>query len=135
MNCRDYQQMTSRLIDLELKATASAVLFEHLGKCAQCRKFFDNLMRLNLELDKAQAPVELEKEVSVQWSRQLEGKGQLQVIRATQTRHARWRTAALLALLVLLTSLFWSSTVTRQSGDQFSDTRETARTDIPNYQP
>ena len=59
MNCRDYQQMISRLVDLELKAAASSDLFEHLGKCAQCREFFDSLTKLNMELEKGQSLTEL----------------------------------------------------------------------------
>jgi predicted anti-sigma-YlaC factor YlaD len=52
MNCGDYQHMISRLVDLDLKATASSELFVHLGKCAQCREFLDTTMKLNAELDK-----------------------------------------------------------------------------------
>jgi predicted anti-sigma-YlaC factor YlaD len=64
MNCRDYQQMISRLVDLEVKATASAALFEHLGKCAECREFLDTMMKLTAELDKAAMPQELSEEAS-----------------------------------------------------------------------
>lgn len=59
MNCRDYQQVISKFVDLELKATASAELFEHLGKCAQCREFLDTMMKLSAELDKIGTPLEL----------------------------------------------------------------------------
>jgi predicted anti-sigma-YlaC factor YlaD len=51
MNCRDYQQMISKLVDLELKATASGEVFEHLGQCAQCREFLETTMKLTAELD------------------------------------------------------------------------------------
>ena len=51
--------MISRLVDLELKASASAELFEHLGKCAQCREFLDTTMKLTAELDKIGMPPEL----------------------------------------------------------------------------
>jgi predicted anti-sigma-YlaC factor YlaD len=127
--------MISRLVDLELKATASAELFEHLGKCAQCREFFDNLMRLNLELDNAQAPVALEREIGDQLSEKLGKKRELQVIRTAQIRFDRWRTAALLALMVLITGLFWSMTLPMQSEDRFGVPRETPQTEMPNYQP
>jgi predicted anti-sigma-YlaC factor YlaD len=59
MNCRDYQQMISKLVDLELKAAASAELFEHLGKCAECRGFLDTMMKLTAELDRTGMPLEL----------------------------------------------------------------------------
>jgi predicted anti-sigma-YlaC factor YlaD len=57
MNCRDYQQMINKFLDLELKAAASGELFEHLGKCAQCREFLDTMIRLAAELDKVRMPL------------------------------------------------------------------------------
>ena len=66
MNCRDYQQMISKLVDLELKATVSSELFEHLGKCAECREFFDTLMKLTAELERIGTPLELSEATSNQ---------------------------------------------------------------------
>jgi len=59
MNCRDYQQMISKLVDLELKATVSSELFEHLGK-------FDTLMKLTAELERIGTPLELSEATSNQ---------------------------------------------------------------------
>jgi predicted anti-sigma-YlaC factor YlaD len=59
MNCVEYQRLISKFVDFELKAKASAELFEHLGKCAQCREFFETLLKLNTELEKAQLLTEL----------------------------------------------------------------------------
>jgi predicted anti-sigma-YlaC factor YlaD len=58
--------MISRLVDLELKATTSSELFEHLGRCAQCREFYDTMMKLSAELDKIGTPLELSEATSNQ---------------------------------------------------------------------
>ena len=68
MNCVEYQRMISRLVDLEAKATESKELFEHLGKCADCRAFFDTLAKLNMELEKAQLLTELAETPKNEWS-------------------------------------------------------------------
>jgi predicted anti-sigma-YlaC factor YlaD len=68
MNCVDYQRTISRLVDLEVKAAASADLFEHLGKCAECRGFLDTLTKLNMELDKSQLLTELTETPDNAWS-------------------------------------------------------------------
>ena len=68
MNCVEYQRMISRFVDLEVRATASAQLFEHLGTCAQCREFFDTLTKLNMELEKAQLLTELTETPDNVWS-------------------------------------------------------------------
>jgi predicted anti-sigma-YlaC factor YlaD len=68
MNCVEYQRMISRLVDLEVKATASAELFDHLGKCADCRAFFETLTKLNIELEKAQLLTELTETPDNVWS-------------------------------------------------------------------
>jgi len=66
MNCNDYQRWISRFIDQETSATDSSELFEHLGKCAECRGFLDALMKLNAELDRVQTVAESETTISTQ---------------------------------------------------------------------
>ena len=66
MNCNDYQHWINRFTDHEARATESAELFEHLGKCAECRGFLDALMKLNAELDRVQTVAELENDMSTE---------------------------------------------------------------------
>jgi hypothetical protein len=51
-----------------VKAAASGELFEHLGKCAECRGFFDTLTKLNRELEKSQLLTELTETPDNAWS-------------------------------------------------------------------
>ena len=56
MTCADHQRTISRFVDHELKATGCTELFEHLGRCEECRQFFDTILTLGAELDKIQSP-------------------------------------------------------------------------------
>ena len=50
MNCELCQNQISRLMDGELPIEESAEMFDHLGKCETCRKFYYQLRSLNLSL-------------------------------------------------------------------------------------
>jgi len=112
MNCRDYQQMISRLVDLELNAAASAELFEHLGKCAQCREFLDTMMKLTAELDKIGVSQELSEEAS---KRPYVG-DRKSTPRLSQHRSLRSRisTFALLVMVTLIIGLLFSVNISAQ---------------------
>ena len=58
MNCSGHQQTINLFIDHEIKATGCAELFEHLGKCGECRRFYDTIIMLGAELDKVHASIE-----------------------------------------------------------------------------
>ncbi|MBF8297046.1 MAG: hypothetical protein HW389_3591 [Bacteroidetes bacterium] len=53
MNCAEYQRLINRFIDHEVKANECAELFAHLGTCGGCRQFYDTIITLGAELDKA----------------------------------------------------------------------------------
>ena len=55
MTCADHQRTISRFVDHELRATGCTELFEHLGQCEECRRFFDTILTLGAELDKIQS--------------------------------------------------------------------------------
>ena len=113
MNCVDYQQMINRLIDHELKATASAKLFEHLGKCAECREFLDTMMKLTAKLDKVEMPPELSEEAS----RLVYVADRKSAPRIAQRRsfRARISTFALLIMLTLFIGLLFSVNIDKPS--------------------
>lgn len=54
MTCIDHQRTINRLIDHEVKATDCGELFEHLGMCSDCRRFYDTVITLGAELEKVQ---------------------------------------------------------------------------------
>jgi predicted anti-sigma-YlaC factor YlaD len=55
MTCADHQRSINRFIDREVKATGCTELFEHLGQCEECRRFFDSILTLGAELEKIQS--------------------------------------------------------------------------------
>ena len=125
--------MISRLVDLELNAAASAELFEHLGKCAQCREFLDTMMKLAAELDKVQFSVEQEKQLHLPPMVKLIDR-QGNPAGVTQTRTTRIRTAAFLALLVLIIGFVWSATLPNQEDYRFDSTKASPQLEILNSQ-
>jgi len=58
MTCADHQRTINRFIDHEIKATECAELFEHLGKCTECRRSYDTIITLSSELDNVHASIE-----------------------------------------------------------------------------
>ena len=113
MNCVEYQQTISRLVDLELKAATSAELFEHLGKCAECREFLDTMMKLTAELDKIGMPQELSEEAS----KRAYVADRKSAPRRAQRRsfRARISTFALLIMLTLFIGLLFSVNIDKPS--------------------
>lgn len=45
MNCNEYQELVSALIDNELQESESATAFHHLGECGRCRSFMRTLLQ------------------------------------------------------------------------------------------
>ena len=45
MNCETYRQQLSLMMDADPGGLEQAGLFAHLGGCAECRHFFDSLIR------------------------------------------------------------------------------------------
>jgi predicted anti-sigma-YlaC factor YlaD len=118
MNCRDYQQMISRLVDLELRAAASAELFEHLGRCAECREFLDTMMKLTAELDKIGMPLEFTEAVG--GNKRLYVGDRPSALRLGQPRSLRSRlsTFALLIMLTLFIGLLFSVDISAQRSQE-----------------
>jgi predicted anti-sigma-YlaC factor YlaD len=113
MNCRDYQQMINRFVDLEQQASASAELFEHLGKCAKCREFFDTMMKLSTELDKIAVPLDLSEAPS---SQRFYAGDRKPAPRLAQHRSLRSRISdfALLIIVTLFIGLLFSVNISAQ---------------------
>jgi anti-sigma factor RsiW len=51
MTCEDHQIQISRLIDGEMLLGQSMEVFNHLGKCQECRAYYLQLQRLNASLE------------------------------------------------------------------------------------
>lgn len=46
MNCEQYQEHISRLLDDELAREQTAAVFRHLAECAECRSFFFSVQEI-----------------------------------------------------------------------------------------
>jgi len=104
--------MISRLVDLELKARASGELFEHLGGCAQCREFFDTMMKLAAELDKVEmSPVLFEEAGKRPYV--ADRKSAPRTVQRSSLR-SRISTFALLIMLTLFIGLLFSVNISAQ---------------------
>lgn len=53
MNCEQYQQQVSKLIDGMLEEVHQIGLFAHLSKCSECRRFYVSANRIRLSLTEA----------------------------------------------------------------------------------
>ena len=113
MNCVEYQQRISRLVDLEVKATASTELFEHLGTCAQCREFFDAMMKLTTELDNIDVPRELYEEASIQRPF-VDARPSFARFDQPRSLRSRISTFALLVMVTLFIGLLFSVNINAQ---------------------
>jgi predicted anti-sigma-YlaC factor YlaD len=56
MNCEYYQLNISKLLDQELDEENSAVLFLHMGSCAECRSFFRVMLRIESAMEVLAVP-------------------------------------------------------------------------------
>ncbi len=122
MNCGDHQRTINRFIDNEIKATDCTELFGHLGKCAECRQFYDSINRLGIELDKIGSPVG--EFADVPQRRVLDFAHQF----GRQRRIApRPSTLAFVIVLMLVVSLLFSVNVTIEKPAQALPTETTSQ--------
>jgi predicted anti-sigma-YlaC factor YlaD len=66
MNCEQYEEQISLLLDGELDISGESGLFGHLGMCKQCREYLKNIISLRNVLAQAppmSVPVSLDKRV------------------------------------------------------------------------
>jgi predicted anti-sigma-YlaC factor YlaD len=129
MNCVDYQKLISRVVDLEVKATASGALFEHLGKCAQCREWLDTLLRMNVEYEKIQLTFETENEIRISLKPEMAAIPPLDQ-RFRQTRFAKMRAVMFFAALILVIGFVWSATLPNQPDYRLDLTKASSQTEL-----
>jgi predicted anti-sigma-YlaC factor YlaD len=110
-----FQELVSLFIDRELEAGREQELFGHLESCGECRGFLRESVRLQADLMASKMSVTVQKRVA--------GVPAYASDRAAlaaankQTKYAGVRTFALLALVVLLAGMFWSTTLPSQTDD------------------
>lgn len=107
MTCADHQRTINRFIDHEVKAIESAELFEHLGKCLECRRFYDSIITLTTELDKIHPPIERMAEALWRQSRR-----PMYQIADQNSITPRPSTLAFVIVVMLVVSLLFSINVT-----------------------
>jgi predicted anti-sigma-YlaC factor YlaD len=129
MNCAECERMISRFVDLEVKATGNGDLFEHLGKCAECRQWLDTLLRMNVEYEKIRLTFESENESNIRPKIKMMDK--LPIHQGLiQTQSTRARTAAFLMALMLIIGIAWSATLPKQEDYRLDLTKASPQTEF-----
>lgn len=121
MNCSDHQRTINKLIDHEAKATECAELFEHLGTCVECRRFYDTIITLGAELDKVHPSIDEIAEAP--WQPSVAASGQ-HMYRITDQKRIvpRPSTLAFVIVLMFVVSLLFSVNVTIEKPAETSST-------------
>ncbi|MDP2885928.1 MAG: zf-HC2 domain-containing protein [Ignavibacteria bacterium] len=111
MNCSDHQRTINRFIDHEIKATECAELFEHLGTCAECRRFYDTITMLGGELEKIHSSIDEIAEAP--WQPSVAASGE-HMYRITDQKRIvpRPSTLAFVIVVMFVVSLLFSVNVT-----------------------
>ena len=121
MTCEDHQRIINRFIDHEVKAAESALMFEHLAQCEECRQFYDSIVQVGVELDKVHSSIgettEAFRAPGVAANRQLIPRGD------DQKRIApRPSTLAFVIVVMFVVSLLFSVNVTIEKPAQIPPT-------------
>jgi len=107
MNCEQYQEYISQLIDGELDNAYEASLFEHLGSCEQCRTFLKNILSLKNTLTVIRpmaVPASLDQRVLSQSSPTVRQPMRHNLFWHTEKAQFSFRAIGLAAILSVLTS-------------------------------
>ena len=133
MSHEHFQELVSEFVDRELSAEAEKVLFVHLAECDECREFLRESVRLNAELIATKVRTLIAQQAA---HRPTQAANRPAVVGTRpQSRYARIRAFAFLTIVIVVTSVFWSMTLQRQTEEQWSMQREALPREMPNYQP
>ena len=130
MACTDYQRITNKLLDGEIKAASNSDVFAHLAGCAECRGFFDAIMILAREMDRNELPTEADGEPT----RKPQAGRNDRSVRADlhsqrRYRQNRIRTFLVVGALVFLTGMFWTSAISSRPTERM----ESVQLEMPNH--
>ncbi|MGA3243876.1 MAG: zf-HC2 domain-containing protein [Bacteroidota bacterium] len=123
MTCGDHQRSINRFIDHEIKASECAELFEHLGTCMECRRFYDSIIALGAELDKVHLTID--EMPATGWQPGVEANRQPEYRVPGQRRIAPRSSSLIFAIVaILLVTLLFSINVTIEKPAQIAPTAE-----------
>ena len=120
MNCEEYQQQVSKLLDNALERTKTPDVFNHLSTCEGCREFFDSTMRIRRAIQSA-APLPMSEAMDAdvlrhamaqsQWAHD---RGPVQRLSQHRSLLSRISTFALLIMVTLFIGLLFSVNINAQ---------------------
>jgi hypothetical protein len=150
MNCEDYQQLVSKLLDNSLEKGKTADVFRHLGECDECRAFFGTSMHLRHAMQSAppmQATESVDREVLGFTHSQPRVVSRVAGIRSSSTRMDRKassversgireqiRVFALVLITVIVSGLIWTRTLPKQREEGVDLTREALQSEMTIHQ-
>jgi anti-sigma factor RsiW len=144
MNCEEYQQQVSKLLDSALEKTKSPELFSHLGVCEECREFFTATMRIRAAMLSApplSIPAQMETGHRLLESEQSRTVNSVPPAAfastpgSLQARLSRFRAAVVVGLLVLISGLCWTEAVRNQPTERDESVQQLGQPEMPNHQP
>lgn len=120
MNCEEYQQQVSKLLDNALEKEKRADVFSHLGICEKCREFFESTMQIRLAMRSAAAlpmSTAMDTEVlqlALTHGPQAPDRGPVQRLSEHRSLRSRISTFALLIMVTLFIGLLFSVNISAQ---------------------
>ena len=150
MNCEDYQQLVSKLLDNSLGKGKTADMFRHLGECDECRAFFGTSMYLRHAMQSAppmRATESVDKKVLSFTTSQPHVGSSVGGIRSSSIPMDRKapsvmrsgirehiRVFALVLLTVIVSGLIWTRTLPKQREEGIDQTWEAIQTEMGIHQ-
>ena len=121
MNCEEYQQLVSKLLDNALEKEKRAAVFSHLGICEKCREFFESAMQIRRAMQSA-APLPMSAvmdadvlQLAMAQSRQAPDREPVQRLSQHRPLRSRISTFALLLMVTLFIGLLFSVNIEKPS--------------------
>jgi predicted anti-sigma-YlaC factor YlaD len=120
MNCDEYQQQVSKLLDNAHEKGKAADVFSHLGVCESCREFFESTMQIRLAMRSA-GPLPMSEAMDVELlqkapfeNRRIRDRGAIQRLGQHRSLRSRISTFALLIMVTLFIGLLFSVNISAQ---------------------
>lgn len=140
--CGQYESAISCYVDGELTHHDSVEMFSHLASCEHCADFLYDVIQIRINAareGKIPAPKELGFSVIPLGSKAVsrfspDAPPAVHGVRP-KSIGVSIRTMLALAILVLITGLFWSMTLPKENEDRFDLSRQAPQIEVPNYQP
>ena len=139
--CQQYESAISCYIDGEIAHRESLEMFSHLASCERCADFLYDVIEIRVNAareGRVPAPRELDFSVVPLGNKAVsrsspDAPAAVHMVRP-KSIGVSIRTMLALAILVLITGLFWSVTLPKENEDRFDFPRQAPQMELPNYQ-